>query len=109
MIYLLAVLDFWDYFVVWIIVMIFGGAYAAKSSGDSRQLKRIESKLDSLLTKHGIDPEEFVTDELSDETKATADRGEKLAAIKQHREETGLDLATAQKAVEEYLGRNQGL
>ena len=47
MIYLLAVLDFWDYFVVWIIVMIFGGAYAAKSSGDSRQLKRIESSIHS--------------------------------------------------------------
>lgn len=69
-----------------------------------RRSRRIEAKLDLLLQAHGIEPlPSKAVEGLSEATRAHADAGRKIAAIKQHRAETGTGLKAAKEHVEEYL------
>jgi hypothetical protein len=70
---------------------------------DAVRLRRVEQKLDLVLKHLGIEYTE--TWSLSDEARAQADRGDKLGAIKLHRERTGVGLAEAKYDVEAYLAR----
>jgi hypothetical protein len=70
---------------------------------DAVRLRRVEQKLDLVLKQLGIEYTE--TWSLSDEARAQADRGDKLGAIKLHRERTGVGLAEAKYDVEAYLAR----
>ncbi|MFO0848878.1 MAG: hypothetical protein U0871_10035 [Gemmataceae bacterium] len=74
------------------------------SSDESARLRRIERKLDAIMAHLGIaEADRFG---LSSQAKLYADSGQKIAAIKQHREDTGAGLAEAKQVVEEYLSRS---
>jgi hypothetical protein len=75
------------------------------SHDDAVRLRRIEQKLDLVLKHLGIDY--FETWNLSEEARAQADRGDKIGAIKIHRETTGVGLAEAKYDVEAYLARSR--
>jgi hypothetical protein len=95
---LLATLDFGDYAVIAIIVIIFAGgaSFAARQRLD---LRRVERKLDALLKHQGIE----LPSPLSPEVQLLAkDPSKKIAAIKLHREQNpGLSLADAKREVED--------
>ena len=74
--------------------------------GHAARLQRVERKLDLILKHLGIDYVEPAPGEgLSEQVRALADRGEKIGAIKMHRELTGAELAQAKQVVEAYLDR----
>ena len=75
------------------------------SHDDAVRLRRIELKLDLILKQMGIDYTE--TWNLSSEARALADRGDKIGAIKIHRETTGVGLAEAKYDIEAYLSRRR--
>lgn len=68
-----------------------------------QSLRRLERKLDAVIKHLGIElPNSGPT--LSAEVKKLADEpGGKISAIKRLREESGLGLAEAKEAIEEYL------
>lgn len=80
--------------------MLFGSS--DRSPNLVPRMKRLEKKLDLILSHLGIDFVD-VGETLSEQTRSLADRGEKIAAIKQYRNETGVGLAEAKQAIEEYL------
>lgn len=82
---------------------LFDGA-PALSADDAARLRRIEHKLDLLLRHLGV-PCAPGDGELPAESRALADRGEKVAAIAAYRTATGAGLADAKRAVEGYMGR----
>ena len=66
------------------------------------RLARVEHKLNLLLRQAGI--EDALGQPLSDRVKEIArDPARKIEAIKVYREETGVGLAEAKQAVEEYI------
>jgi ribosomal protein L7/L12 len=79
---------------------------AGFTPGDAARLRRIEQKLDVML-KHlqVVFVEPSPGEDLMEPVRALADRGEKIEAIKRHRELTGAGLAEAKQAVEAYLSR----
>jgi ribosomal protein L7/L12 len=63
---------------------------------------RIERKVNALLRHHGVDPTRGQP--LSDRVKQLADDpARKIEAIKVYRDESGMGLADAKEAVEEYM------
>lgn len=103
-----AALDLWDFIWIWVIVTVFAGGsavYARVKPSDAARLRRIEAKLDLILYHLGLEyriPE--TPGGLSEEVKALADDpAKKIAAIKLHREQTGLGLREAKDAVEGYI------
>ncbi len=75
-------------------------------AGDAKRLRRIEQKLDLILKHLKVDfvepnPEEGLLGQVRD----LADSGNKIGAIKKHRDLTGDSLVEAKKAVEAYLRR----
>ena len=110
---MLAVLEFWDFFWIWFIVGLAGGSVFAGGRAviarfkpsDAARLRRLEEKIDLILTHLGLDYQEAtVPGGLSDEVKALADDpAKKIEAIKLHREQTGLGLKAAKDAVEAYI------
>jgi hypothetical protein len=91
--------------MAWIILMVLltgGGAKILDSLRHANQgeLRRIEQKLDLILTQLGIDyipPAESAWQRLAD------DPGQKIAAINAYRQQHGVGLAEAKKAVEDYI------
>ncbi|MGP0065446.1 MAG: hypothetical protein ACLQGP_17810 [Isosphaeraceae bacterium] len=81
------------------------GQSSSFSHDDAVRLRRVEQKLDLVLKHLGIDYSE--TWNLSEEARAQADRGDKIGAIKSHRERTGVGLAEAKYDVESYLARGR--
>ncbi len=75
------------------------------SHDDAVRLRRVEAKLDLILKQMGIDYTE--TWNLSSEARALADQGDKIGAIKLHREKTGVGLAEAKYDIETYLSRRR--
>lgn len=66
-------------------------------------LRRVEAKLDALLMQEEV---ALPPSTLSAEVRRLAsDPSKKIAAIKLHREETGLSLAEAKAAVEDFIGQ----
>jgi hypothetical protein len=103
-----AALDFGDFVWIGLIVMLFAGGSAAASRlkpSDTSRLRRLEAKLDLILEHLGLEYEGPDTPAgLSAEVQALADDpGQKIAAIKLHREQTGLGLKDAKDAVEAYI------
>jgi hypothetical protein len=100
---LLAVLEFGDFAIIALIVVILTGGAAASTyvrSADPERLRRIEHKLDLILTHLGLDytpPPKAAWQELA------TDPARKIAAIKAYREQHGVGLAEAKRAVEEYI------
>ena len=105
---LFAVLDFGDFVVIALLILIFAGGRAAASAylrpPDRDRLLRVEQKLDLILTHLGMDyvpPPKSAWQDLAD------DPGHKIAAIKAYREQHGVGLAEAKKAVNDYIqGKN---
>ncbi len=78
---------------------LFGGL----TLDESARLRRVEKKLDAILQHLGVvEPELY---DLSSQVKLYADSNQKMAAIKQHRDDTGAGLAEAKSVIEEYMGR----
>ncbi len=104
-----AVLEFWDFWWIWIIVAIFGGGSAAAYSyfkpSDAARIRRLEAKVDLILKHLGLEYKDPATPGgLSEQVKVLADDpGRKILAIKLHREQTGLGLKEAKEAVEAYI------
>ncbi len=105
-----AVLEPWDF--LWIIVslIVFASAAAASTlsrSNESARLRRVEAKLDMILRHLELEYTDPATSEgLSPEVKTLADDPtQKIAAIKLHREQTGLGLKEAKDAVDAYMAR----
>lgn len=102
------VLEFWDFCLIALIVMIFAGGAAAHSyfrPSDALRLRRLEDKVNALLRHLNVeyhDPRTVAG--LSENVRALADDPQrKIEAIKRHREETGLGLKEAKEAVEAYI------
>lgn len=109
-----AALEFTDYLIIAVIVIVFAGGSAAANSifrpADAARLRRLEAKLDLLLRHAGLVYHDPATpDGLSEEVKALADDpSQKIAAIKLHREQTGVGLKDAKDAVEAYIAGSRG-
>jgi hypothetical protein len=79
------------------------GFFLNSNDVTAAQLRRVERKLDLILAHLGI---EYKDDNpLPPDARELADRGDKIAAIKAFRQNTGAGLAEAKHAVESYLGR----
>jgi hypothetical protein len=101
---LFGVLEFGDYAIISLLILLFAGGGAAVSAYlrpvDQVRLHRIEHKLDLILTHLGIEyvpPPQSAWQELAD------DPARKIEAIKFYREQHGVGLAEAKKAVEDYI------
>jgi hypothetical protein len=106
---MLAVLETWDYVGLAILglllAVVAGSSIAIFRPTDRARLGRIESKLDAILGNLGIQPPDpGAPSGLSAGVRQLADDGQKIQAIKLHREETGLGLKEAKDAVEAYMG-----
>jgi len=82
-------------------------ASPSQRPGDlSKTLRRIESKLDRILEHLNLKYDDLDNDPgLSATVKELAEQGQKIAAIKTYREQTGAGLKEAKDAVESYLAR----
>jgi hypothetical protein len=98
-----AYLEIIDYVFLVLLFLFFTGssAYAMFRPRDRARLFRVERKLDWILKHLNVDVTQF--DALSPEAKKLADAGQKIPAIKLHREQTGLSLRDAKEDVEAYL------
>jgi hypothetical protein len=101
-----AILDFSDFAIILLIVAVFSAGGAAARvyfrPADRDRLDRTEHKLDLILTHLGLDynpPPKAKWQELA------SDPASKISAIKAYREEHGVGLAEAKRAVEEYMGQ----
>jgi len=109
---MLAVLEVWDFVWIWCIVsvavLVFAGGKAAFGRfkpSDVARLRRLEAKTDLILRHLGLEYKDPATPGgLSEQVKALADDpATKIAAIKLHREQTGLGLKEGKDAVESYI------
>ncbi len=100
---LFAILELSDFGIILAIVAVFSGGAAASAylrPADRNRLERVEQKLDLILTHLGLDytpPRKAAWQELA------ADPSRKISAIKAYRDEHGVGLAEAKRAVEEYM------
>ena len=92
-------LEFSDFAIIAWLVIVFAGA-AAYTTRRPVDLRRIERKLDALLKHQGGPPPPIVSEEVQ---QMARDPARKIAAIKLHREQTGLGLAEAKSDVEEFI------
>lgn len=105
-----AVLEFPDYGIIAVIVILFAGgsaAYASFRPTDAARLARLERKIDAILRHLNMEYVDPASPEcLSEEVQTLAnDPAKKIQAIKLHREQTGLGLKEAKDAVEAYMSR----
>jgi ribosomal protein L7/L12 len=104
-----AALEFFDYCVIALIVLVFAGGGAAYNifrPADRARILRLERKIDLVLSHLGIEyPNPTTAAGLSEEVRKLADEGNKIQAIKVHRDQTGLALIDAKEAVEAYINR----
>jgi Ribosomal protein L7/L12 C-terminal domain len=107
-----AVLDFLDFFWIWILsclaVSLYAGgraAYARFNPYHAARLRRLEAKTDLILRHLGLEYIDPATPGgLSEEVKTLAnDPARKIEAIKLHREQSGAGLKEAKDAVETYM------
>jgi ribosomal protein L7/L12 len=100
---LFAVLEFTDFAVIGLLILVFAGGAAAATAGrppDAERLRRVEDKLDLILSHLGV---EYVPPSKDTWQELAGDPGRKIAAIKAYREQYGVGLAEAKKAVEDYI------
>jgi hypothetical protein len=111
--HLLAVLETQDIGIIAFLILLFAGGTAGSQllagSSDTKLLSRLrmtEKKLDAIIEHLGVElPDTVVNGGLSTEACVLADEGEKIPAIKLHRQETGVGLKEAKAEVEAYLDR----
>jgi hypothetical protein len=98
-------LGFADFAIIAWLVIVFGGA-VAYTSRQPVDLRRLERKLDALLKHQGISAP--LEASMSEEVQRLArDPAQKIAAIKLHREQTGLGLAEAKADIEDSIKTHQ--
>ena len=103
---MLAALDISDFAILGaIMVVLVLLARAGRGSNFEARLRRIDRKLEMIVQELGIELPETVVSCLSSEVCRLAENGEKIEAIKLHREQTGVGLKEAKDAVEGYLDR----
>jgi len=112
---LLAVLDFGDFAIIALIVVMFAGGAAFATRPENRvlqlqrQLHEVQQKLDALLKHQGIVMPALEPFDLSPELHIMAkDPSQKIAAIKRYWEQNpGTGLAEAKTRIEEFckIGR----
>ena len=104
-----AVLEFSDYGIVALIVILSGTACASLRATDAGRLAHVERKIDAILRHLNIDYVDPASMEgLSEEVQMLAnDPAKKIQAIKLHRELTGLGLKDAKDAVEAHISRRE--
>jgi hypothetical protein len=103
-----AMLEPLDFAIIAVIVIAFAGGsalFSLSKAADSRQLQRIEGKLNLIIKHLGLEyTDSAILLPLSDEVKALAnDPRQKIQAIKAYREQTGVGLKEAKDAVEAYI------
>jgi hypothetical protein len=99
-------LEFVDFLVIGVLIATLAGGsvYAFFKPADRARLRRVEHKLDLLLKQLAIPiPDPGSIEGLSEETRKLADAGDKIGAIRRHRDGTGASLKEAKDAVEAYL------
>jgi hypothetical protein len=88
----------WSYILLGAILFIAVSSYGQLTF----RLGRLEKKINLLLVQSGIDPN--ISPALSEKVQEIArDPSRKIEAIKAYREETGVGLAEAKEAVEEFM------
>ena len=105
---LVAILEFTDYTIITVIVLVLTGitSYAARQRLD---LRRLERKLDALLKHHGIEEPAGIVllsgRPMSIDVQILArDPSQKVTAFKLHREQNpGLGLAEAKADIEAFV------
>lgn len=97
---LFASLGFFDFFVIALIVAVFGGG-AALVSRQRVDLRRLDRKLDALLKHQGIPLPPILSEEVQQILREPKRKSE---AIKLHQEQTGLNLEDAAADVEAFRG-----
>lgn len=98
-----AVLEFSDFAIITLIVLFCAGGTAASAyfrPADRERLQRIEEKIDLILTHLGL---EYIPQARSSWQELARDPALKIAAIKAYREEHGVGLAEAKRAVEQFI------
>lgn len=80
-------------------------SFGENSPVHASRLRRIERKLDLVIKHLGIRSENALYEGLAADVRGLADQGQKIAAIKRHRELTGLSLLEAKQEVEDYMNR----
>ena len=102
-----AMLEFLDFVAIAVIFAVVGGtrAYILYKPSDAARLRRLEAKVDLILKHLSLEYKDPATPGgLSEDVKTLADEpARKIAAIKLHREQTGLGLKDAKDAVEAYI------
>jgi ribosomal protein L7/L12 len=108
------VLNFWDFFVIGMIVLCFAGAAYAKGPDVSVQLlalqvRELQKKLDALLKHQGIAMPTPPPSGLSPEVELLASVPDtKIAAIKLYRKENrGVGLREAKEKIEAFYKSRQ--
>ena len=101
---LFAILEIGDFAIIALLILVLAGGRAAASAfrrpSDRDRIKRIEDKLDLILTELNID---YVPPTKPDWQELADDPSQKIAAIRAYREQHGVGLADAKKAVEDYV------
>ena len=97
---LLAAFDASSYAMLGLLVCLLAGMISLEKRQRLAQ-RRIERKLEALLKHQGVELPCPLSPEVQ---KLSRDPGQKIAAIKLHREQTGLSLVEAKNEVEEYGG-----
>jgi hypothetical protein len=104
---LLAVLELSDFLIIGVLLILVAGAAASVyfRPADRDRLRRVEHKLDLVMTHLGLDytpPAKTAWQDLAD------DPSRRIPAIKAYRDEHGVGLAEAKRAVEDYIeGRSR--
>ena len=97
---LLAAFDLTNYAALGLLVCLFAGMVSMEKRQRLAQ-RRIERKLDALMKHLNLELPNPLSPEVQ---KLTREPGQKIAAIKLHREQTGQSLVQAKTEVEEYGG-----
>jgi hypothetical protein len=101
------VLEFWDFFWIWIIITaVVAGtvAYSTFKPSDRVRLRRLEGKVDLLLKNFNLKYQPVNPSGLSEEVMALADDPEtKYRAIQLYQEQTGATLTEARVTIEDYI------
>ena len=101
------VLEFWDFFWIWVIVTTVAGgtvAYSMFKPSDRVRLRRLEAKVDLLLKSLNVEYQPSTSGGLSEEVMALADDPEtKLRAIQLYQEQTGAGFTEARVTIEDYI------
>jgi hypothetical protein len=85
-----------SWLLVSLMILLLLSLWSTSSSDNLQRLRRIERKVDLILSHLGIDPSQGVSQQVMEHMKA----GQKIQAIKAYREQTGAGLKEAKDHVE---------